>query len=128
MGTLTEVFGERISVYTRADAIADGQLVDVTEWASEVGFTAPVVFTRHLWSVVDVDSKKGYRGYQDTRGRAHDVLWMTMCTLRATAKCGHDMTGPHIVSLILTHGRQKYAKLWAILDGDGVTIMFPEDH
>ena len=30
----TDLFGEPISVYTRAQAVADGVLIDVTAWAS----------------------------------------------------------------------------------------------
>jgi hypothetical protein len=43
----TDLFGEPISVYTRAQAVADGVLVDVTAWASTGpegmlgGFTVP---------------------------------------------------------------------------------------
>jgi len=126
--TMTEVFGEPISVYTRAEAIADGDLVDVTEWAREAGWSAPVVMTNHLWSVVDVDSRKGYRGYQDTRGRAHDVLWMAMLRFRVADGSGEQPEGPHTFNMILSHGRQKHARLWVCADGDGVTIMFPEDY
>ena len=35
-----------ISSYTRADALADGQLIDVTQTAKEAGFRLPVALTR----------------------------------------------------------------------------------
>ena len=34
MTTMQEIFGEPISIYTRAQAIEDGTLIDLTEWAS----------------------------------------------------------------------------------------------
>lgn len=128
MKELEQVFGPMIHSYTREQAIEDGVLVDVSEWAKEVGVSAPTVFTQHLWSVVDVSGRKGYRGVQDTRGRAHDVLFMAMLCLAAANRRGELANGPHPFTLILTDGRQKYARLWVSFDGDGVTIMFPEDY
>ena len=50
MNSLTEIFGEPISTYTRAEAIEDGVLVDVSETAAEAGITFPVAITRRLWT------------------------------------------------------------------------------
>ena len=63
-----ELFGEPISVYTRAQAIEDGELVDVTEWASSKtgfmgGFTVPVAVTRSVWADIEMSSLEG----SDTR-------------------------------------------------------------
>jgi len=38
MSSMTEFFGEPISVYTREQAIEDGVLIDVTDTARENGF------------------------------------------------------------------------------------------
>jgi hypothetical protein len=38
-----------IYCYARADAIADGTLVDITESAREAGFRVPVALTRTVW-------------------------------------------------------------------------------
>lgn len=43
---------EVISVYTRAQALEDGVLVDLTDWAREAGFKIPVAVTQGVWSVV----------------------------------------------------------------------------
>lgn len=123
---LTELFGEPISVYTRQQAIEDGELVDVTEWASAEkgfhgGFTCPVVFTRALWAEVDVDGRRAYRGVEDTRGRAHDVLWMTSLSLRRALANGGDQA---TVSVLV--GRKRHSLL-AVVDGDGVTVGFLGD-
>lgn len=48
--TMVEIFGEAISTYTRAQAIEDGVLVDVSEIAKEAGFKFPVAVTRAAWA------------------------------------------------------------------------------
>lgn len=72
-----------IHSYTRAQAIADGTLVDLSEWASPRemmgGFTIPVALTRAVWAIVEAPN----RSHQDTRGRAHDVLWMARLAARS---------------------------------------------
>lgn len=76
--SLESFFGKPIYVYTRADAIADGTLVDVSDMAREVGFRIPVAMTAAAWAdcVVwsEADSKR--QTAQDEAGRAWDVLWM----------------------------------------------------
>jgi hypothetical protein len=69
--------------YTRVQAIADGVLVDVSEWASPRemmgGFTIPVAVTSAVWALVQAPEDSN----EDTRGRAHDVLWLASCACRA---------------------------------------------
>jgi len=43
---LRDLFGEVIHAYTRADAIADGAIVDVSAAAREAGIRHPVALTR----------------------------------------------------------------------------------
>ncbi|CAN0618005.1 conserved protein of unknown function [Burkholderia multivorans] len=68
-----DVFGKTISSYTRAQAIADGVLVDVSALAREAGFRIPVAVTSAVWADcvawTDADSGKG------ESGRLWDVLW-----------------------------------------------------
>lgn len=68
-------FAPATDAYTRAQAIEDGILVDVSETAHEAGFTISVAVTRTVWSRL-VAFPEGYRGFQDERGRLWDVLWM----------------------------------------------------
>jgi hypothetical protein len=65
-----------ISSYTRAEALADGVLVDVTEAAREAGFLLPVALTRAAWDLCVAMSPAAERACNDERGRLHDVLWM----------------------------------------------------
>jgi hypothetical protein len=69
-----------ISRYTRAQAVEDGVLVDVTEQARETGLLLPTVITDHVHHVLE-DIPKESLG-QDYRGRLHDVLWMAYLKLR----------------------------------------------
>ena len=129
--TMTEIFGEPISIYTREQAIDDGVLVDVTEWASASkgffgGFTAPVAMTREVWTLVDIDSKKGNRTYQSTRGRAHDVLFMASLAVRRTLHKLNQIQGQRDRDLVRAIFKVRIGRknevLVATLDGDGVTI------
>ena len=82
--TMIEIFGEPISIYTRAQALDDGFLVDVSEMAQEAGFRFPVAMTRAAWedcvSWSDADSKR--QTHQDEAGRLWDVLWMASVAAR----------------------------------------------
>ena len=119
-----ETFGEPISVYTRQQAIEDGALVDVTEWASADkgflgGFACPVVVTRALWEAI------GHKTInQDTRGRAHDVLFMaSLAARRALAHNQEDAS----FTVHLRRGHIIKQRLYLVMDGDGVTVGFPDD-
>lgn len=62
-----------IHVYTRAQAIEDGVLVDVTETAKEAGIRYPVAITQAVWAEY-VAVPDGVEG-QDENGRLWDILW-----------------------------------------------------
>lgn len=77
---LTVFFGKPVSVYTRAQAIADGTLIDVSAEAKDAGFKVPVAVTAAAWAEVvawsDEDSVRQI--HQDERGRLHDLLWVAV--------------------------------------------------
>jgi hypothetical protein len=77
-------FGENIHVYSRAQALEDGVLVDVSETALEAGFKVPVAVTRAVWDQyikwTDEDTNK--QTNQDEAGRLRDVLWMLICAIK----------------------------------------------
>ncbi len=77
-------FGEVIHVYTRAQAIEDGVLVDVSRTAPEAGFRWPVAMTRAAWEDCVAWSEEDSRRqvHQDEAGRLWDVLWMAMNAIR----------------------------------------------
>ena len=70
-----------ISRYTRADALTDGVLIDVTPIARAAGFTVSVAVTHAL--MADIESvPSSLIGLADRDGRVWDVLHMTRAEIR----------------------------------------------
>jgi len=84
VNTMTEIFGEAISTYTRKQAIEDGVLVDISEMAAEAGFNCPVAITRAAWAdcVEWTEADSNRQTTQDESGRLWDVLWMAKLAAR----------------------------------------------
>ena len=121
-----------IHAYTRAQAIADGVLVDVTEWASADrgfigGFSVPVAVTAGVWATIEAipASLTG----ADVRGRAHDVLWMASLACRRPYPPGPRPFKLHLPS----KGTRKRKRVLSVVSGPGddgeqvITIGFPEE-
>jgi hypothetical protein len=130
---MDEIFGDVISAYPRAQAIDDGLLVDVTEWASADkgfvgGFRVPVALTRAAWNLIESIPPKA-AGLQDVRGRAHDVLFMA--SLAARMQGDGETRVPFYVKMHIRAGIRKVCLFVDIGPGDSgepvVTIGFPED-
>jgi hypothetical protein len=128
-------FGEAIDAYSRAQAIADGLLVEVAEGiAREAGFTVSVAVTAAAWADcvawTDVDNQRKAT-IQDEQGRLWDVLWMTRCAIRRAPRTtdqvrvqlyrvprdGHDLH-PRLVSLVACCGPGDHGE-------PVITIMLP---
>lgn len=108
-----------VSVYTNAQAIEDGIKMDVTEQAKGYGFPMPVFLTTNLFtSHIEVKDK---RSGQSTEGRMHDLLFLAINAARR-ANPNESMTT----------FKGKFGKynveVWACLDGDGLTLLLPEDY
>ena len=73
-----------ISVYTRAQAIDDGFLVDVSDSSEykELRFRFPIALTRAVWDRY-VEVSQGVWG-QDLHGRLWDVLFMLRQAIRSS--------------------------------------------
>jgi hypothetical protein len=72
--SMTELFGEPIYTFTRAQALKDGYQVDVSATAREAGLKFPVFLTRTVWAKY-VEVPPGVT-CQDEKGRLWDVVWM----------------------------------------------------
>jgi hypothetical protein len=72
-----------VYAYTRAQAVADGVLVDVTATAKEAGIRFPTFITRAVWENY-VTVPPGVTG-QDEAGRLWDVVWMTRFAITRSA-------------------------------------------
>ncbi|MFO0807570.1 MAG: DUF6573 family protein [Gemmataceae bacterium] len=78
-----------IHVYTRAQAIADEVLIDVSDMAKEAGFKVPVALTRTVWESF-VRVPRGVEG-QDQNGRLWDVLWMCFVAVKTRQESKPEM-------------------------------------
>ena len=117
-----------IACYTRAQAIEDGALVDVTEWASNKtgfigGFTCPVAVTAAVWA--DIENIPASKRWQDVRGRAHDVLFMASLAIRGAFNRNEDRA----LFRVILHLEKSSEQIYKIMAGPGdegecvITIM-----
>lgn len=67
---------DMIHSYSRAEAIEDGQLIDVSERAREAGFVVPVAISVAAWHQLVAWNEKAapHGSLQDEVGRLWDVL------------------------------------------------------
>lgn len=75
---------ELLHSYSRAQAIDDGVLIEVSDTARQAGFVVPVALTTAAWADCvawsDADSCRQTR--QDESARLWDVLWMAYLATR----------------------------------------------
>jgi len=93
---------ELISVYTRADALADGNLVDVTETAREAGIKIPVALTRAVWDRYVALTPAAEQAGNDEQGRLWDVLWMFRCAAVRSPDAREFVFQLHVVTGSIT--------------------------
>ena len=104
--TMHEIFGEPIHIYTRAQAIEDGVLIDVSTTAREAGIVWPVALTSAAWSDTvqwgDADDKRKGGGacWQSESGRLWDVVWMASRAIRGGLRRGHDGRDPILFQVL----------------------------
>jgi hypothetical protein len=81
-----------VFVYTRAQAIADGVLVDVTKTAQEAGFVYPVAVTEALWR--DIETIPPGFEQEDVLGRLWDVLIVGWAAIQGSSTDGDTLIYP----------------------------------
>ncbi|MGE4164306.1 MAG: DUF6573 family protein [Vicinamibacterales bacterium] len=116
-----------ISVYTRAQAIEDGVLVDVSEWARACGFKLPVAVTRAVWDRC-IEVPKSRKRIESEHARARDVLFVLFMCIRRTPNTDRIN---YQIRCSVKEGR-RIVRLKALLGAgdDGrpvVTILLPEE-
>ncbi len=134
-GPMDSYFGEVISTYTRAQAFADGVLIDAGPCSREAGFRWSVALTAAAWSdcvewTVD-DSVR--QVHQDLSGRLWDVLYMASHAMRTSIESG-DTLGFQLYR-VPRDGRSMEAKLATLklIVGPGdqgepvITILLPDE-
>jgi uncharacterized protein DUF6573 len=85
--TPADFWGEPIHVYTRADALADGVLVDATATAREAGFRIPLALTQSVWADVNDLSGRDVVAGQSPEGRLWDLLFVSAHAARRPENC-----------------------------------------
>ncbi|RJQ22223.1 MAG: hypothetical protein C4560_02565 [Nitrospiraceae bacterium] len=120
---------EIISQYTRANAMEDGYLIDVTETAKEAGFLYPVAVTRAVWADYVVPDEKARQYGQDEAGRLWDILWMLKYAIK---RGGGGSTLLFEVRMVMKEKSMRVVKLKSMCHpGDTVepviTIMTPDE-
>lgn len=72
-----------LHTYTRAQSIAEGKLLDISDQAYTFGFRVPVAISKAAWSdTVQWD----HGGVQDEDGRLADVLSMGVASVKGPAE------------------------------------------
>ena len=125
-----------IDTYSRAEAIADGVLVDITETAREAGIIFPVAITRSAWEgYIEASSYDKERWGQDLQGRLWDTIWMLRVAIRGRKQSEDYDSDPsklHFEVYYRLHGHLRRIPLKALCrpgdDGSPIiTIMLPEE-
>lgn len=98
---------EVISRYTRAQAIADGVLRDVSTIATEAGFKFPVALTAAAWNDAVAWAKEN-ETYQDEAGRLWDVVYMASAAIRRP-RGRHGADSPRMTYALYRVPNDKYA-------------------
>ncbi len=115
--------------YTRAQAIADGVLIDVTPNAREAGFKYPVALTAAVWARC-VAVPPGVLCH-DEAGRLRDVLTMLRFAIRGSEGGPEVRFGVHVRN-DNREGIPPLVRLKALCgpDDDGspcLTVMLPDE-
>lgn len=123
-------YGPPISSYTRADALADGTLIDVSKAAREVGIVYPVAVTVGVWSQC-VRVPEGVVG-QDETGRLWDILNLLRFEIRRGSGGQSDIRFRVHVRDSNRESTPPLVELRAVCGpGDGgepvITVLLPEE-
>lgn len=118
-----------IAAYSRAQAIEDGTLVDVTEQAKQAGIKAPVALTRSVWDRYVEMSPAAKEAGNDEIGRLWDVIWMFRCAAVQAPNAAEVRYKLHVVTDSV---KPSLVELKGMIgpgdDGEAViTILLPEE-
>jgi hypothetical protein len=122
-------FGPVVFAYSRAQAIADGVLVDVSKLAREAGINYHTAMTSAVWQKY-VTVPDGIEA-QDEQGRLWDILWMLRCAIQKEKR--RDISHIDFQLLVRNDNRQPEQVTLKALCGPGdqaepvITVMLPDE-
>ena len=73
---MPEVEGELVATYTRAQALADGVLIDISAHATEAGIRVPTAVTLAVWNDYIQLTLAAEKAGNDISGRTRDIVGM----------------------------------------------------
>ena len=117
---------EVISAYTRAQAIEDGVLVDVTKTAKEAGIKFPVAVTQKLWSEYIMPDPRAT--WQSIDGR----LWDVLCLFAIYARRVEAPVFIYKVRMVMKRALQRDIRIKATIHGGDsgepvITLMLSDE-
>ncbi|MEB2158947.1 DUF6573 family protein [Xanthomonas perforans] len=123
-----------VSCYSRAQALSDGFLVDVTEAARRIGFRAPLAITEGVWRdcvAWDTHTSRVMKTYQDEAARLAALLQAAMSAVRdamrrddnspqtfafnRVAPSGTVRSASRTTAIIELHGGDNGEMVWTIM-------------
>lgn len=128
MESTTDVFGQVISSYSRAQAIEDGVLVDLSALAQEAGIKFPLAITQRVYELLSV-APDGFG--QSFEGRAWDMLTILLYETRR----GQGGRRVDFAPLFVMEGKSRRPRAVAMYamcgPGDNaepvITVMMPDE-
>jgi hypothetical protein len=125
--TTDPLFGDPISVYSREQMLADGQLSDIDSWdprdaggsiTREAGYAHKVYATAGVRALADVAVTRFYNDYP---GIAWDLLFMAKQAIKHLRTDGPSSASFRVII------NPKTLDLRLGFDGEAFTIMLPEE-
>ena len=102
-----------VSAYSRAQALADGVLIDVSGPAEAAGFKVPVAIRAAVWALCEPPDAAAALGESEA-GRLWDVLWMSIVAARRLqGEHRLDDTIHFAVEMTNADGKKALHDLWA---------------
>lgn len=90
--SLASIFGEPIYSYSRAQAIEDGVLIDITKMAKEAGFSFPTVVTASVYAIVRDETSTS----DSVDGRLWDIVSIAKLAMKG-ARAGQDRVNFNVI-------------------------------
>ena len=120
---------EVIHTYSRKQALEDGTLIDITDYARLNGFKIPVAVTASLWVYIGVSPELAEIG-QSVADRLKDVLFLLLMEIRKTGADVDRIRYP--VDFLVEPDSTETVEIIALVGPDDdlkpcLTIGLPED-
>lgn len=128
----TEVYGDDVFCFSRAKAIQEGELIDVTEAAIKAGFKLPVAVTHAAWSsyIERLEEDEHRQTIKEREARLKDLLLRLYFECRCNPWQSSFLFRLLIIPKGIYSAKPTQIELKAIIGGDEngdafITVMLP---